>query len=439
MKNSTRKLRLILLVSSFFALILSACSGNFPVIGGNKLGAGVTLAKSDLTRQTNPQVSDESLEELVAGNNEFAFDLYHAVQDKEGNLFFSPYNLGIGLAMTYAGARGETERQMADTLHYTLPQDRLHPAFNALALKLGTYASNDSIDSKFQLNIANSLWGQQDFPLNPAYLDLLARDYAAAMRLVDFLQASNRERARRAINNWVSHETQGKIKNLIGPNILNASTRLVLANAIYFYGDWDKPFLDGTEAAPFTLLDGSQINVQMMSRRAHTAFAQGDGYQAIELSYKGGPISMLIFVPESGRFIDFERSINANTMHKVTQAMQSQDVELYLPKFQFEAQFTLAEALSEMGMPAAFDSTRADFTGIYDQAEVEENLFISHVLHKTFINVNEIGTEAAAASGVVMEITSVPIVVRVDRPFIFLIRDRESGTILFAGRVTNPS
>ena len=384
-------------------------------------------------RETSPDVAESTLSELVEGNNAFAFDLYQAIRAEEGNLFYSPYSISIALAMTYAGARSDTEQQMADVLHYALPQERLHPAFNALDLELTN--NNQQFEEDFTLRIANSMWGQEGYPFLPGFLELIAKNYGSGMRSVDFVDPNNREQARLAINNWVLERTEGKIKDLITKNLLNDFTRLVLANAVYFKADWEKPFLNETIDDNFYLLDGASITVPMMSRRTDTNYIEGEGYQAIELPYKGERMRMIILLPDEGQFAAIENALDTEFANSILQGLKSDDIKLYLPIFEYETQLSLADVLSEMGMPDAFSSSRADFTGMTEKPE----LSIAHVVHKAFVAVDEIGTEAAAATGVIAEIESGPrVVIKVNRPFIFFIYDKESSTILFIGRVVNP-
>jgi serpin B len=263
---------------------------------------------------------------------------------------------------------------------------------------------------------------------------------------VDYIDDAQREQARQAINDWVSSATHGKIDELIAKGILTDATRLVLTNAIYFQGEWSAPFLNGTQEAPFTRLDGSRVNVPTMSRRATTLYAASENFQAVDLPYKGGRIAMLVLLPSDGQFETFESGLNQDQVQAILQELEASDVKLYMPKFQFKAEYTLEETLKASNprqreltsMPDAFDKERADFSGMYDPQKVAGNLYISHVVHKAFVAVNEIGTEAAAASGVVQESTSMPVELHIDRLFIFLIHDLQTGTILFAGRVVDP-
>ncbi|HET9913503.1 MAG TPA: serpin family protein [Anaerolineales bacterium] len=413
------------IVLATLSLLLSACSPS------------ANIAQSNLQRITSPEVSADEIHSLADGNNAFALDLYQSLRSQDGNLIYSPYSISIALAMTYAGARGETESQMAQTMHY-LPQDQLHPALNALDLEL---ASREEAQSKeetpLQLNIANAVWAKQGLPLLQSYLDVIAQNYGAGVQLGDF--ASRYEAIRREINGWVSGKTNDKIQDLIPEGMLTPDTAMVLVNAIYFKGDWLYPFdPNETHDAPFHLLDGSDVQVEMMSQSlSGIPYAQGDGYQAIELPYQGGTAAMDIIVPDQGQFDEFESTLDAKELHEIIESMQpSGAIDLALPKFSFTTDFNLSEHLIAMGMPDAFNGN-ADFSGMTG----ERGLSIDAVLHKAFVAVDEKGTEAAAATAVIMVESAMPmsdISLIVDRPFLFVIRDLPSGQILFVGRVLNP-
>jgi serpin B len=275
----------------------------------------IGMAQSEKERVTSPDVADSDLSDLVAGNSAFAFDLYQAISEKEGNLFYSPYSISLALAMTYAGARGDTEQQMADTLHFILSQDRLHPAFNALDLELASRGEGaEGKDEKgFRLNIVNETWGQEDYKFMDQFLDVLAENYGAGMRLLDFINAP--EESRITINDWVSDQTEGKIEDLIPSGVIDALTRLVLTNAIYFNAAWLHPFSEEvTDDGTFHLLNDSEITVPMMMQTESFGYAEGEGYKAVELLYDGSELSMVILLPETGLFRDFEESINADVL-----------------------------------------------------------------------------------------------------------------------------
>jgi len=323
---------------------------------------------------------------------------------------------------------------MAATMHYTLPQERLHPAFNALDTSLTSHGDSADEDG-FQLHIANAIWGQEEYKFLPAFLDTLAENYGAGLRTLDFVNQT--ETARRTINDWVSDQTEEKIQDLIPEGALNPLVRLVLTNAIYFNGKWVLPFEEHkTHDEPFTLLDGSKVSVPMMSQTKTFSYAEGDGYQAIELAYRDSNMAMLFVLPEAGRHGEIESAFSAEFVTALTEDLSPEQVRLFVPKFSFESEFNLSETLIQMGMPAAF-SDSADFSGMTGNRD----LFISKVLHKAFVAVDEEGTEAAAATAVIMELAAAPeqpILMKLDRPFLFLIRDNDTNTILFVGRVLNP-
>jgi serpin B len=377
---------------------------------------------------------DMSQPDLVAGNNAFAFDLYHAVSGDGENLILSPYSVSLALAMTYAGARGETERQMADTLHFMLPQDQLHPAFKALDESLPRDAGTGEEDEDFRLNIANALWGQDGYAFLEDFLNTLAANYGAGIQLVDFMDS---EAARNRINDWVSEQTEERINDLLKPGMVTPDTRLVLTNAIYFKAAWLSKFeKEATNDAPFTLLDGSQVMVPTMTQTDAFAYGQGDGYQAIALPYAGEQMAMLIVVPDTGRFAEIESALDPALFETILGTLQGQEVYLTMPRFEYESEFGLGDTLAAMGMPDAFNN--ADFSGMTGSRD----LFISAVIHKAFVKVDEGGTEAAAATAVIMAETAMiepGAQMHIDRPFIYAIYDRATGTILFLGRVLNPS
>ena len=397
------------------------------------------LVRSEKQRVTSPDVSEADLATLVDGNSVFALELYQQLGQEDGNLFYSPYSISLALAMTYAGARGETGQQMADALHFILSQDRLHPALNSLDLELSQRGegAKGKDGEGFRLNIVNAIWGQKDYHFLPTFLDLLAENYGAGLRTLDFANAP--EESRITINNWVSDQTENRIEDLIPRGLIDALTRLVLTNAIYFNAAWQHPFNeDVTEDGPFYLLDGGQVTVPMMRQTESFGYAQGDGYQVVELPYDGRELSMVILLPQPGQFERFEGSLDAQWVNAIVEELEPGRVAVTMPRFEFESAFSLNEILAAMGMPVAF-SGGADFSGMTGNTD----LFISHVVHKAFVCVDEAGTEAAAATAVVMKLTAAPgtppVQVTVDRPFVFLIRDIETGTILFVGRIVDPS
>ena len=399
--------------------------------------AAAGLLESDKERVTSPDPASNEQASLVEGNSAFAFDLYQALKVKDGNLFYSPYSISLALAMTYAGARGETAEQMAETLQFMLDQDSLHPAFNWLDAELaGRGEGAQGKDGEgFRLNIVNAIWGQKDYSFLPSFLDVLAENYGAGLRILDFINET--EKSRVTINDWVSDQTEGRIKDLIPQGAIDALTRLVLTNAIYFNAAWAYPFDEkATVNGPFYLLDGGQVSVPMMKQTESFGYTDGEGYQAVELTYDGDELSMVILLPEDGQFQAFEDQLQSQEVGDIISSLQPAQVALTMPKFEFDSEFSLKDTLTEMGMPIAF-SGEADFSGMTGGRD----LCISQVIHKAFVSVDEAGTEAAAATAVIMRLTAIPeppVPVTIDRPFIFLIRDIETGAILFVGRVLNP-
>jgi serpin B len=399
--------------------------------------ASAEVLKSDKDRITSPVVNSSDMKTLVNGNSEFAFDLYQALKKEDGNIFYSPYSISLALAMTYGGARGETAKQMADTLHYLLPQSTLHPAFNNLDVELGKRGEGaKGKDSEgFRLNVVNAIWGQKDYKFLSAYLDLLAENYGAGLRILDFKSAP--EQSRMTINKWVSDQTEDRIKDLIPEGSINPLTRLVLTNAIYFNAAWKLPFKpEATTNGPFHLKNGDDVTVPMMKQTEYFGYAKSGNYLAVELPYDGDELSMVILMDETGKFGDFENTLNLSTVKAIIDDLKHTRVALTMPKFEFESEFGLKETLMEMGMEEPFRDS-ADFSGM----SKESDLHIDDVVHKAFVSVNEAGTEAAAATGVIVGTTSMPpepVTVTLDRPFVFVIRDIKTGAILFIGRVMNP-
>jgi serpin B len=386
-----------------------------------------------------PITDAATTDQLVNGNTQFAWDLYKRISEGNGNLFYSPYSISVALAMTYAGAGGVTETEMGKVLHFDLPQQDLHPAFKELNDKIMSRGKNaeGTNGTPFKLNVANSLWAQKDFPFVRHYL-FYTDYYRAGLNFVDY--KANPESARLEINKWVADNTENKIQDLIPQGVIDNLTRLVLANAIYFNAAWATAFEEGaTRDEDFHLLDGTTKKVAMMNQSESHGYESGPGWQAVDLSYSGNEISMMVIVPDQGKFADIEKSLDSTALQATFQALRPQEVVLGFPKFKVEQKIMLADTLKAMGMPSAFNDT-ADFSGMYG-AGSPEKLCISDVIHQAYVKVNEAGTEAAAATAVVMKATMAPaspVELTIDRPFIFVIRDIETGTVLFIGRVTDP-
>jgi serpin B len=432
------------LASTLLALTLGAalvaCTGGSPTNPPPDDGQHGTVLKSSQQRNTSPSVPSADLQALVAGNSDFAFDMYHQIrQTKEGNLFFSPQSISQALAMTWGGARGANATQMAEVLSFTLPADRLHPAFNALDLQLaGRGQGAAGMDGGgFRLRLVNAIWGQQGYGFLESFLDLLAVNYDAGLRLLDFL--ADPDAARLVINDWVEQQTEGKIKDLLEAGTVTGDTRLVLTNAIYFNAQWKEVFpKENSVDGQFNLLDGSSVTAPTMALYTGYGYAAGEGYQAVEIAYDGDELAMLLVVPDAGRFAEVEAGLDGATVGALAARLEQKELTLTMPKWTVDTKLSVKDQLKGLGMTDAFAPPTADFTGINGGIEL---LWISDVIHQAHVLVNEYGTEAAAATAVVMVGGAMPDPLRVDvdRPFIYVIRDRPTGTILFVGRILNPA
>lgn len=373
------------------------------------------------------------LQTVVKSNSSFAFDLYQELKDEKGNLFFSPYSISTALAMTYAGARGQTEKEMAEVLHFSLEQEPLHSSFSKLQSDLNAIQDKGYV----KLSAANSLWAQEGYYFLDTFFDLNKKYYGAGLNFVDFIKQT--ETARKTINVWVEKETQKKIKELIKPRMLDSLTRLVLCNAVYFKGDWSSQFdKRGTIDADFYISPDKTIKVPMMRQKSKYKFKDFTDFSAIELPYEGNDLSAVVFLPkEIDGLVELERNLtNDNVQHWIGELSNSYKSEtlVSLPKFKTAYEFELSYILAKMGMPHAF--AEADLSGMTGK----KDLFISKVIHKAFVDVNEEGTEAAAATAVVMkEIISTPIKFQANHPFVFLIRENKTEDILFIGRIIDPT
>ena len=359
-------------------------------------------------------------------NNRFALDLFARLRAADGNLFFSPFSIESALAMTAAGARGRTEEEMRRVLHLPATGDQAD-AFGRLRHQLSAADANRG----YRLAIANALWGQKGFGFKPEYVEKVRANYGASLTELDF--AADPDTCRATINHWVEQQTQDRIKNLLGPDTVPPSTKLVLTNAIYFKGDWARQFDRRATFDEAFSVAGKPQKVPMMHRTGDYSYAENDLVQVLAAPYKGNELSMIFILPrKKDGLADVEKT--AADLPKWLGGLHAAIVMVTLPRFKMTREYKLARTLSEMGMPSAFSG--ADFSGISDGA-----LVISEVVHKAFVEVNEEGAEAAAATGVVMK-TPGPVmhnpVFRADHPFLFLIRDNGSGAILFLGRVANP-
>jgi serpin B len=371
---------------------------------------------------------------LVGANTAFALQLYGRLRSTEGNLALSPYSISSALAMTYAGARGDTARQMEQTLHFDQCKTGLHELFGRLdaALK-AAQGSND-------LSIANSLWPQEKYPFRQEYLNLLKKDYGATVTPLNYEREA--ESARASINQWVDDQTKHKIAEIIGPGVLNHLTRMVLVNAIYFKGTWAAPFPESsTQPDRFYAQADTALTVPFMHRRGHFSYGENDQLQMLALPYTGQQLQMVVLLPRSRDGIgQLESGLTAASLAAWTLGTRNQEVNVALPRFKMSSGFPLAQALEELGLKDAFDPEQADFSGMDGRAHW---LYLSAALHKAYIEVNEKGTEAAAATAMAVagraaRIQERPREFRADHPFLFLIRDSTTGSLLFMGRVVNP-
>ncbi len=404
-----------------------------PLVSACALPPGAATVSASTSRELEPEAGDAEIASVAAAVNGFGLDLYRALAaERDGNLFFSPYSIALALTMTYAGARGQTAEEMAAVLGLALPDEQVHPAMNALDLAL--HAGEDQGLDSYEPPIfrsANALWGQDGLGFEEAFLETLAANYGAGMRVTDFAKS---EEARAAINAWVEEQTEERIKDLIKPGMLSALTRLVLTNAVYFKAQWQNPFLESaTEDGTFHQWDGTDVTVPMMRQTESLGYYAADGIQVVELPYAGQSHSMLILLPEEGQLADLAAGLDEARLRELVGGLKRQTVALTMPRFEYEAEFELGEVLAGMGMPTAFGEG-ADFSGMTTEAD----LYISEVVHKAWVAVDEKGTEAAAATAVIMVEAAIPmepVEMVVDRPFLFAIRHRSTGALLFVGQV----
>lgn len=428
--------------------LLVACGPDDPP-GDDPQEAPGTLLEGETERDTDPDVDAETFDEFTADNRDFAFAMFDELRAEESddeNVFVSPHSISSALAMTYEGAADNTRDEMADALHFGVGDEHIHPAFNKLDLELDSRTDIETDeDEDLELEIVNQTWGQDDYPFLDSYLDVLSEHYGAGMYAVDF--TTDYEQIRQEINAWVEDQTEDLIEDLLPPNSLEPLTRLVLVNAIYFYGTWEDTFdSDSTRDRPFELLDGSEVDVDMMRHDDMTSagYHEGDDATAVSLPYVGGELAMVAVKPtdDEADFVSWEEEFSRQDFDDVVDGLEQQQGFVDLPKFEDEGEYNLIPAFEQLGMVDAFDDIDADFSNMADLEEAMENLYISGIFHQTFIEVDEEGTEAAAATGVVVGADSAPIPdfeVSFDRPFYYAIYDHGTDTILFMGRMVDPS
>lgn len=393
------------------------------------------LAAVAIAQPPSPSQPTSEQAALTEGNNAFSLDLYRQLRHEPGNLFFSPASISTAFGMAYAGANGTTASEMATALHFTLPPDKLHPAMGALLAGL------NAPHTSYELHIADALWAQQGEHFLSQFLSVTNTNYAAGLHTVDFMHAH--DVARSTINHWVEEQTADKIKDLLSANAVPPSTRLVLTNAIYFKGNWQAQFdKAATQDEDFHLSSSASVKTPLMHRTGDYNFFDGGSFKALDIPYKDGELSMIVLLPNDVGGLDtLEQSLTPANLRDWSGKFQYvRKVILTLPRFTMTRTFELSDALAALGMKQAFEPGLADFSGMTGTRD----LWIGTAVHKAFIDVNEEGTEAAAATGIGMRAMVArrepePTVFRADHPFLFFIRENRSGSILFMGRVTDPA
>ena len=373
---------------------------------------------------------------IVNGNSQFAFKMQRQFGDYEHNAFFSPYSISLVFGMLYSGAADETAQQIKNTFHFPADQHALPIYFGRLNNQLMKTAKDKTTGKNIELNIANGIWVEKSYHFLPSYIEILKNSYQSKINKADFLNNLNQEIVQ--INSWVEQKTNDRIKDLIPDGALNPLTKMVLVNAIYFKGDWQKPFKGhSTTKGDFYTFNNQILQTQMMHQRGRFSVAEDENTQLIELLYQGGNYSMLVLLPKNNSDIkQFETNLTSEKLNQLTNKLAMNQVSLSLPKFKFVTEYRLNSYLSALGVTNAF-SSKADFSNI----DGTQSLQISEVIHKAFIEVNEKGAEAAAATAVVIRATSIPNYVEfnANRPFVFMIKEKTTDSILFIGRFAAPN
>jgi serpin B len=434
------------LFSSLLALSVASLTSAVGCSGGSSSAPAIQTATSTDARDTQPTVPASDASQLEAGNESFAFALYGQVARASGtggNLFFSPYSISLALSMAYAGAATSTATEMATALDFTLPPAQLFPAFDQLdlAITAAPPASNGAVPAgsapsvPFSLKVASSLWAAKDLTFVPSFLDTLATDYGAPVRLADF--AGNADGARGEINAWISSETNGKLPSVLGPGSILPSTQLALVDALYFDASWQQPFETAEDGKLTWNGAAGASTVDSMAQENDFAYGHANGMQAVELPYAGGTTSMVILMPDPTDSGAASAPLTAEAYDAAIASLEPTEMVLTMPKFSIAgATLSLKDELSALGMADAF-TPAADFSGMCTLP-----LYIQDVLHQAYVKVDDNGTEAAAATVVTLaggaaNPESIP-QVTLDHPFTFVIRDIASGTILFTGYLAAP-
>jgi len=413
-----KKMKLILTTGALLLVILPACK----------------CSKNNMENKSDAVVENTTPVNITENNNLFALDLYKKISTTPGNLFYSPYSISTALAMTYAGARGKTEKEMSAVMHFPANSADFYNKYNEVLKNISTL--NDG--GKLNIYTVNSVWAQKNFKFRDEFLEIIKNNFNSSINLVDFIKET--ENSRIQINKWVETQTNEKIKELIKPGLIDYLTRMVLVNAIYFKADWETAFdKNQTRKMDFLVDESKAVSCDFMFlEQEFKFFEQEDGLKAIEIPYSKGKMSMLIILPkDNAGFNMLKKEINLDFYKKINSVLVSKNVKLYLPKFKTTSEFELSDILIKMGMPEAF-SDRADFSGMTGAKDLK----ISKVIHQAFVEVSETGTEAAAATAVVMRVKSMPISppeFKADHPFMFIIKENKENSILFAGNIYNPT
>jgi len=413
-----KKIKLILTAGALLLVILPACK----------------CSKSNMENKTVVVNENTTPVNITENNNLFALDLYKKIGGNQENLFYSPYSISTALAMTYAGARGKTENEMAMVMHFSANNAEFYNKYSDVLKNINALNNGSSVD----IYTVNSIWAQKDFKFRDEFIGILKNSFNSSLNLVDFIKET--ENSRIQINKWVETQTNEKIKELIKPGLIDYLTRMVLVNAIYFKADWQTTFdKQQTQKMDFRMDETNTVSCDFMFAEQEFKFYENeDGLKAIEIPYSSGKLSMLIILPkDNAGFNTLKKDISLDFYKKINSSLVSKKVKLYLPKFKITSEFELSDMLKQMGMPEAF-SDRADFSGMTGTKDLK----ISKVIHKAFVEVNETGTEAAAATAVVMRVKSMPVTppeFKADHPFMFIIKENTENSILFAGNIYNPT
>jgi len=419
------------IVFSFVILIIAGFSGS-KFYKGEMLKRSGNNSVLSLSQEKKLE-SEPDINSVVNSSNQFAFDLYSNLKGKEGNIFFSPYSLSTAMAMTYEGARGQTAEEIRQVFHYPEDIEILRRGYAGIINQI------NKKDKKYELRTANALWAQKSYPFLPEYFKTVEKYYGGKVTNVDFVRDT--ENSRLTINKWVEEQTRNRIKDLIPQGVITSLTRLVLTNAIYFKGNWETQFpKQNTKEADFKVSADKKVRVPMMfigGRKFN--YTENEALQLLELPYAGNELSMLVLLPRN-ELSEVEPYLKPDKIQDLMKDMRQEEVDVYLPRFKFETKYLMGGEkgiLGRMGMPTAFSEMRADFSGMTGKPD----LYITEVVHQAFVEVNEEGTEAAAATGIIMGAKAVLMkkVFRADHPFIFFIQEKRTGAILFFGRIMEPA